>query len=42
MARIAESELQRLRQEICVQRLVEAAGIELKTSQRRAGRLAHR
>ncbi len=32
MARIAESELQRLKEEISVQRLVEASGIELKTS----------
>ncbi len=30
MARIPESEVQRLKDEIAVQRLIEAAGIELK------------
>ncbi len=30
MARIPESEIERLKEEVSVQRLVEAAGIELK------------
>lgn len=34
MARIPEAEVQRLKDEVAVQRLVEAAGIELKKSAR--------